>query len=426
MRTFTSKILMLLVALFLLALLCSQAYMLFQEHYETETAVAYNAKEQLVFKGVYVRDETVVTCTSDGIIGFSEPDGSKVAKGSVVASVYESENDIRNIKRIKAYQAELDGLVKAQNQGTVQFAQPDFLSSLISERYQSIAEASRKGDFEAIAADKAELTKLLNIMKIAVKEEQEYTDRMDELELRITELKETTSGSVEDLTVDDGGYFVSYVDGYEDTLTFDSLDTVTVSQIENVNDKKLTVENSDYLGKIISGYEWKMVGIIDNSAFRYASGQTAKLKIPSADEYISVLVEEIRPTDNPKESIIILSSDRLSYPYVQHRCEHVELVLNDFEGLKVPHKAIRFLNGEKGVYVQLGQQVIFKKIDVIYDGGDYVLSKKGLSKEYLQMYEDIVIEGIQQLETAPASTSGETTSGTEATAPSETAPETAS
>lgn len=426
MRTFTSKILMLLVALFLLALLCSQAYMLFQEHYETETAVAYNAKEQLVFKGVYVRSEAAVTCSANGIIGFSEPDGSKVAKGSVVASVYENENDIRNLKLIKTYQAELDGLVKAQNQGTVQFAQPDFLSSLISERYQSIAEASRAGNFEALSADKAELTKLLNIMKIAVKEEQEYTGRMEELQMKISELKENTSGPLEDLTVENGGYFVSYVDGYEDVFTFDSLSSITVSQITGVTDKKLTVENSEYLGKIISGYEWKMVGVIDNSAFRYASGQTAKLKIPSADEYINVLVEEIRPTENPKQSIVILSSDRLSYNFVQHRCERVELVLNDFEGLKVPHKAIRFLNGEKGVYVQLGQQVIFKKIKVIYDGGDYVLSEKGLSKEYLQMYEDIVIEGIQQLESAADSPGSQTVIGTDAPAAPDTTSESAS
>ncbi len=83
--------------------------------------------------------------------------------------------------------------------------------------------------------------------------------------------------------------------------------------------------------------------------------------------------------------------------------------MGDFRGLKVPREAIRFEkrnttdeNGEdagevsfKGVYILKGEQVEFKKIDVIYEGSDYVLSKIHEDDPgYLSLYDDIITEGV--------------------------------
>ena len=50
----------------------------------------------------------------------------------------------------------------------------------------------------------------------------------------------------------------------------------------------------------------------------------------------------------------------------------------------------------KGVYIIKGEQVTFKKIDVIYEGSDYVLS--AVHEEdgsYLSLYDDIMLEGAE-------------------------------
>jgi hypothetical protein len=47
----------------------------------------------------------------------------------------------------------------------------------------------------------------------------------------------------------------------------------------------------------------------------------------------------------------------------------------------------------KGVYITKGEQVMFKKIDVIYEGTDYVLSKiHENDSSYLALYDDILME----------------------------------
>ena len=85
--------------------------------------------------------------------------------------------------------------------------------------------------------------------------------------------------------------------------------------------------------------------------------------------------------------------------------------MGDFRGLKVPREAIRFdkqkvvdengkTSGEvslKGVYILKGEQIEFKKIDVIYEGSDYVLSKiHEDDSSYLALYDDIMTEGVDQ------------------------------
>lgn len=88
------------------------------------------------------------------------------------------------------------------------------------------------------------------------------------------------------------------------------------------------------------------------------------------------------------------------------------MISGEFEGIKVPRKAIRFLDMEetvvdeetgkeskqtvncKGVYVKFGERISFKKIDVIYEGGDYVLSSLNAGDGYLALYDDIVVEGV--------------------------------
>ena len=50
---------------------------------------------------------------------------------------------------------------------------------------------------------------------------------------------------------------------------------------------------------------------------------------------------------------------------------------------------------QKGVYVILGKDITFKKIDVIYEGDDFVLSKNTDDQEYLLLYDQILLENVK-------------------------------
>ena len=48
----------------------------------------------------------------------------------------------------------------------------------------------------------------------------------------------------------------------------------------------------------------------------------------------------------------------------------------------------------KGVYIKLGEQIKFKKLDVVYEGSNYVLSAFNAGSDYVSLYDDIVVEGV--------------------------------
>jgi hypothetical protein len=74
--------------------------MLFDDKYKTETAVSYSSAEEIFFNGVYVRDEKVLTYTGSGVLDYTNADGGRIAKNSVVAYVYGSEDEIYTKRKL--------------------------------------------------------------------------------------------------------------------------------------------------------------------------------------------------------------------------------------------------------------------------------------------------------------------------------------
>ena len=129
---------------------------------------------------------------------------------------------------------------------------------------------------------------------------------------------------------------------------------------------------------------------------QYAADEKVTLKFQSTSVTAGGVIYDIRETGDSKKSIVIVKCDELNHDLVQHRTERVEMIKGEYEGIKVPRKAIRFRkeDNEKGVYVRLGEQILFKKLEVVYEGDDYVLSKLNAGDDFISLYDDIVVEGV--------------------------------
>ncbi len=387
-----------LLALFILITVGYQGYNSVREEYETETAVIYSSADKVSFRGVYIRNESVIRSSYTGVLSYPVSDGSKVANGSVVAYVYEDESDIEINRRIKELSDEIELLKAAQNPGTVLIADPPFISSRISEKYQTVATLIAKNDISEIKSCKDELLTLMCIYQISVKQENGYDDRIAELELRTDELAKSRKAYKAAITSSDSGYFVSYTDGYESKLRLDDSSEITAEVIKDViaNEKSMRASRSkDEIGKLVKGYDWKIAGIIDNSDSVYNPGDKVKLSFASTPDTVTATIESLEPTENPEEWVLILRCDEMTFDLVQKRSERVEMTLNDFEGIKVPREALRFnKNNEKGCYVLWGQRVLFKKVDPIFEDENYTLSRITSDEEYVCVYDDIIIKGV--------------------------------
>lgn len=428
MDTITGKVLVLILSIFMLVTVFHQFVQVFEDDYTTETATVYSSAEKVTFNGVYVRNETVVSGGKNGVLSYPSQDGSKVAKDSVVAYVYKSANDIYINQQIENLKAEVEILKKEQSPGTTVVAQPEFISGLIDEKYRTITTLAARNDLSSLRSESDNFQMLMGIYQIVIGEETDYNDRIDQLEKQIKLLEAKQNNPIDIITVPNSGYFISYVDGYEDVLSTDKLSSITADDIKEV------IKNDGYnaakvskkaVGKIVDDYEWDLVGIVNPKDASFNPGKEVKVKLSSTPDLLTAKIADVIETDDPEECVIVLSCEKLNFNLVQYRTERVEIILDDFNGIKVPREAVRFnKNNEKGVYVLLGQRIAFKKVDVIYECEDYLLSAITSDTSYISVYEDIILSGeipaevMEQVTTASTEEQSEETTVSETTAAS--------
>lgn len=81
--------------------------------------------------------------------------------------------------------------------------------------------------------------------------------------------------------------------------------------------------------------------------------------------------------------------------YAVLRKNPVKLIFNTYTGYQVNNKAVREINGQKGVYVLNGNIVKFKKINIVYSDSEYsICSVPDGESGYLKQYDEIIVEGL--------------------------------
>ena len=426
--SFIVKVMRNSVLILLLIVFISIVYNFRNKQAPTAVALMSDATASREFKGVFIRDETPLMCTSGGAVSYNVADGGKLGNGTVIAEVYPNDEQIVRNREIKRLERELGILRKIQNPGTIESAQPSNLSDSIEEKYRSMIYSRDMHDYSSVERDMEDLLIQMSTYQIITKQVNGFDQQITDINSKLAELKSQTVSPSETIKSPRSAYFVSYCDGYESELKPDKLDTISIADINSIEDRKSSEGN--IVGKLIEGYGWYLAGVIDNSRKEYAIGGNVKIRFDSAADTFDAVVKDIRDEGDASKSIIILECNQFNYDLVQHRAEKCEMIKGDFRGLKVPRESIRFADitqkkgfpaaeeetapeGEtpteetapqteaettvktKGVYILKGEQVTFKKIDVIYEGDDYVLSKVHEDdSSYLALYDDIMIEGV--------------------------------
>ena len=393
MNTYTTKVLMFFLAVFILITVVSQTFFILDEPFVTETALPYSATDATVFDGVCLRDEKVITYIGSGVLSYNVDDGGKLSGGSEAAFIYGKEADIELNAEIDALKHRLELLKKIQNPGTIEAAQPKTVSTLIEGKYKEISAITARGELDKLDAAKEELLVLLSTMQRITGEANSFESAIARTEADILMLEAKKAAPSGSITVDEPGYFVSNSDGLEQEFKPELAETLTCEDIERLlASEEKTPANA--VGKLVTSYKWKLAGVINNSMKNFSGGDRITLRVSGIAEEFTATIDEIRDTDDVYKSIIVISCTRLTGQLAKLRCPTVEMHKATYVGIRVPRTAIRFKDGVKGVYVKRGEEPVFRKISVIYESADYVISDELSESGCLEMYDDIILEGI--------------------------------
>ncbi len=393
-----------LVAVFIILTVVNVVYKQFDQKYVTETALLSAGSDSEQVQGVFIRDEKVITYAGEGVVSYEVSDGGKLGIGSPIASIYASETQIELKQRIAALTHELELLQRISNPGTTQTAQPSSISELFNQTYKDYLYQREQGDISDLQSLREEMLVLLSTYQLVTGKDDSYAEKMQSIQAEINTLEQSREQPLDTIIADEAAYFVSYADGYEDKLTMEGLDTLTPEVLAEVHDAPGT--GNGVIGKLIEGYQWILAAVVDNSEHIYQEEDTVTLKFASTSETVKGKIVLLNKAADDAQTVIAIQCEAMTYDLVQHRTDSVEIIRGDeeYQGIMVPRSAQHFVTvtdpetGEqeqvRGVYVLNGEQPEFRRLDVIYEGTDHVLSRQNAEAGYLQLYDAIITKGI--------------------------------
>lgn len=406
-----------------------QVYLKLSFPYETTVAQSYSLSNIINAKGIIFKDEKVIKPSAQGNVNYLFENGAKVAKGAQVAQIYQNKNDVLATEQINKIDQKIARLNDVQAELKSQSIDADTVQKGIYLTYQNILNALNKGDFTTIADSKEELIYLFNEKQIVTGQSDNIEDAKSKLQAQKAELQKSISSVPQYISSDVSGYFVDSVDGYEDKYTLESAKNITKDALkQEINaqstaggsDSSDSSDTSDSSGQTVSSdssessssssvsnAENGICKVIENPVLKFETivdsksmanvklNKSYKLTFKGSENETDAVLTRLDINNNEDDGVAEFEITDISQDTAPMRFVDCDITIDSNEGLKVPKTAIRENdNGEAGVYVANNISMKFKKIDIVFENEDSVLSAVHSSDSgYLANFDNIIVQG---------------------------------
>ncbi len=377
--------------LLLLSYIGFQVYNSIYKSVTTETAINMTVDNNLSAEAYIIRNEQVLTSDKPGVKVFTALNGSRISNNGIVANVYSGNEAAQAKKDIDEIDKQISALSKIEDQNKIYAADLDILNRQINERFLAILNDVDNDNYIALSESKTELLNLLNENQITVGRVKNFDAKINELKqekTRLSKLIETPTY----IKSNKSGYFISTVDGYESTLDFNKVLTLLPADLTKI--EPIAVP-ANVVGKIVSDYEWYLACTLKyTDTLNLSLGQRVKIKIPLASvNELPVIISAINKDSEKGQAAVIFQCESLNSDLSLLRKYTVQIELSKINGIRISSKAVRFLDGAKGVYVKTGNIVRFRKINILHTGNGFLICKIENSSKALKVYDEVIVEG---------------------------------
>lgn len=382
---FVTKIVM---GVILLAVICYIGFYIvssFVNPFKSTLAVKITVRESFSVSGIVVRNETVVSTGGYSSVNVVLSEGERVETGGTVASVYNNEGALVQIREMEALDAKIESFGEILEAG-VGTANVRTLDEDIKSRVFEMVKAVRNRSFSDISDIKTELE--ANILK--------KTAGSEDLQSKLLILRQqrlalgSAASSAKRIVAPVSGIFSSSVDGFENLKTKD-LGSLTVSSLNNLLLEKKSA-GPDAIGKLVSGTRWYYAAIVgDDDADRLEVGDNATMIFGRyLGTEINMDVESIGNFEGGK-CVVVFSSNRAMADTLSVRTQSVEIIFEEHSGIRVPKQAVKIKDDSiYCIYTLSGSSAEEKAVEILFEDDDYYIVQSTDSSSGLRSGDEII------------------------------------
>ncbi|WP_294552933.1 HlyD family efflux transporter periplasmic adaptor subunit [uncultured Pseudoflavonifractor sp.] len=372
-----NRVVMLVLLGAVLVYLFMYAWRSFTDRMVTMTCYTYTLDQVTEATGLLVRDEYVLPARS-GLVEVLPAEGERVGVGQTLAYLYQDAAALERRQQLDALSQELEQ-IKYSLSHTDDMSDNAKLSEEILSQIASLRSSVAARDFTSLEDDTMELRAL--VYKRDYSSTGDITDLQNakaELESQIQALTTAAGQDTTSVVADRAGVFSSMVDGWESLITPAMLETLTPSQLTELEQSTVTPEDGT-VGKLITSTKWYFACVLDeDDAGELANLRDDKKKVTvrfSRDwsGEVDMTVERISDPENGKVVAVLSSKEFLSDTTLL-RAQTVSLVYSSTTGIRIPKNALyQNGSGQWGVYAIVGAFAEFKPVEIVGDEEDYYL-----------------------------------------------------
>lgn len=401
-NSFNNRLFLILVAAAFVIYLIARFIGTFS-NYETEPAAHVTVNDSFTATGWFFRDETTISGSSGDSVKHIVYSGERVQKDAALAIVYSDEEALALSREIEPLDNRIE-LLDTALQAASDSSDAAQLDQMITQSIQQLDELIKSGSGSALASS-ANSLRMLSLRHEATNlDATAISTERDTLEAERASLEQQLSGRTSELSAPTSGYYSEVVDGYENVLTLDQLDSLTIEGFHELTQGAEQVDSNQVLGKIIEGFTWYLVAEVPaEQADRLSVGRDLRVNFTQASLESPVTVYSILDERGSETSMLVLEGTEFNSEMVSMREQPVEIILQTYSGLKVPKAAVRMepVTDSEGnvtertvVYILSGGVQKSKIIKTLYETEDYyVVEQSATNADMLVEQDQIIVSG---------------------------------
>lgn len=353
--------------------------------------------------GFIVRDEKVFLSPFDGKYIPNVYEGEKVAAKSEIAKVLK-QSSIDLLEKIEELDAKIVNAQNEKNKNTSIFSDDVIkLENEMEEKVKLIIGESNKNSLVKVTQLEKEIDKLIK-KKISIVGGMSSADMyIKDLKNSRDKLRRQIDANTVSATTDLPGTVSYFIDGYEEEITPESIESLTPEYLKNIQTKGILnllkerdVKADIPFVKIIYGNKYNIVfSINEKDVEKYKVGDNVTLRINDIAKIVYGIIDsKSEAFDN--EIIISVKVDRCLNDTTSMRKINVDLIRNSSEGYNVPLKSLIDVNMEdmtaKIAIVKANTTYIRDvKINLIYEESAIISNLDDQSKSGVSLYDTYVV-----------------------------------
>lgn len=365
---------------------------------KTETAECTLVTDVIKTNGFLVLDETIIDFNKKTGVVYRLNDGEKVAKGGIIADIYENPKEADIDKKITDIDEEIAAIRYMSQTETYDLRKPDILDSEINKTITEMQTLLTKSEYMQAFQKRNSLCKLMSEKRMANGKSDNFADKIYDLENKKKSLETSISGKKQKFLSPLAGYFVSFLDGYENSISYDE---VKKAKLKNFNPENIkTTPTDECLGKIVTSGDWYMIcEISEDEKQKLKKGMECQIRVPCADNRDMICTVHDLISQDSGKNFAVIRCNYISKEIFSFREGEIYLKIGEYYGYKIKKSAVRYKDQENnliGVNVRYGNSVLFRRINVIYSESDFVVASEsahdeGADTQYIRRGDEIII-----------------------------------